>query len=99
MKGAAHPSCKCYHAGFLQKVSCVMTNRNEVDFDWMARQVKTQRLSVSEVARAAGVCRHTVQKMLSDPSQANPRLNTCKAVLESIETLVGELEKARHEEA
>ena len=77
-----------------------MTDRNEVcvDFGWMAKQVRTQRLSVSEIARKAGVCRHTVQKMLSDPNQANPRLNTCRAVLNSIEILVCELEEARQED-
>lgn len=76
-----------------------MSNKNEVcvDFDWMAKQVRTQRLSVSEIARDAGVCRHTVQKMLSSPSAANPRLSTCIAVLSSIEKLVCELETARQE--
>ena len=68
-----------------------------VDFDWMAKQAKNQRLSVSEIARGAGVCRHTVQKMLSDPGNANPRLKTCQAVLNSIENLVAELESARQE--
>jgi DNA-binding phage protein len=68
-----------------------------VDFGWMVRQAQTQRLSVSEIARGAGVCRHTVQKMLHNPDKANPRLKTCQAVINSIETLVAELESARQE--
>jgi DNA-binding phage protein len=76
-----------------------MSSKNQfcVDFDWMAHQVRTQRLSVSEIARAAGVCRHTVHNMITHPQDANPRLKTCKAVQSSIENLVEKLESARQE--
>ncbi len=65
------------------------------DFQEMKKKMTNNRLSHSEVAKRAGVCRHTVRRMVDDPDAANPRLKTCMNVQHAIDGIVQELETQR----
>ena len=65
------------------------------NFQEMKNKMTANRLSHSEVAKRAGVCRHTVRRMVDDPDGANPRLKTCVTVQHAIDEIAHELETKR----
>ena len=67
------------------------------DFAGLHKTMKTNRLSVSEVAKRANVSRSTVRGVVTNPVDANPRLSTCYTVSKAIEELAGEMQKARED--